>query len=140
MASDRRVRGFTLLEAVVALAILAAAGLALFAAMSQSIQMLGRAERAREIDGAMRNVLAVVEGINPMQAPHGEQRIGAFELRWRAEAIEPPRDNATGYLQPGLYEVGLYRLHLQLWRSGVLEHEAQVRRAGYRQVREPAAL
>lgn len=140
MGHSARFRGFTLLEAVVALAILAAAGLALFAAISQSVQMLGRAERAREIDAAMRNVLAVLEDIDPMQAPSGERRIGSFELRWRAEPIEPVRDNATGYLQPGLYEVGLYRLELQLWRGSTLEHETQVRRAGFRQVREPAVL
>ena len=39
-------RGFSLLEAIVALAILATAGLALFAAMSQSVQMVARADAA----------------------------------------------------------------------------------------------
>ena len=51
-------RGFSLLEAIVALAILATAGLALFAAMSQSVQMVARAENARLSDSAVRNAVA----------------------------------------------------------------------------------
>lgn len=133
-------RGFTLLEAVVALAILAAAGLALFAAMSQSLQMVQRAQFARETDTALRNALAWTDQVNPMVEPEGEQAIGGYLLRWTSEPVEPPRDGATGFLAPGLYEVGLYRLRLELWRDGELAREATLNRAGYRQVREPAQL
>lgn len=140
MRSDARARGFSLLEAVVALAILAAAGLALFASLTQSVQMVGRAERAREVDLALRNALAWVERINPMESPEGERELGAYRLRWQAGPVEPPRDGVTGYLQPGLYQVGLYRMRLELWRDGVLEREAALNRVGYRQVRRPAAL
>lgn len=133
-------RGFTLLEAVVALAILAAAGLAVFAAMSQSMQMVTRAERVRAADSAMRNALAWSERINPMETPSGEHQLGDYLLRWQAEPIEPPRDGATGALAPGLYEIGLYRLHMELWRNGELARQAILNRAGYRQVREPAVF
>lgn len=141
MRPDRgRTRGFTLLEAIVALAILAAAGLALFAAMSQSLQMVQRAQRAREADAALRNALAWSEEINPMVKPRGEQPLGDWNLRWSSEPVEPPRDGATGFLQPGLYQVGLYRLHLELWRDGSLQREVVFNRAGYRQVRQRTQL
>ena len=132
--------GFSLLEAIVALTILSAAGLALFAALSQSVQMVGRAEQAREADLALRNALAWVEQINPMEAPDGEQAVGSYILRWHAEPLEPPLDGATGYLQPGLHLVGLYRLQLELWRDGVLQREAALNRVGHRQVRERPVL
>lgn len=139
--SDPTARGFTLLEAIVALTILAAAGLALFAAMSQSLQMVQRAQLSRAEDGAMRNALAWSERINPMEQPDGEQDLGGeWRLRWESEPVEPPRDGETGYLHPGLYEIGLYDLDLQLWRQGELQREATIRRAGFRQVREPAQL
>jgi general secretion pathway protein I len=140
MRRSTRPRGFTLLEAIVALAILAAAGLALFASLSQSVQMVERAERAREADTALRNALAWVHRINPMETPDGEQAIGDYVLRWHAEPLEPPRDGATGYLQPGLHQVGLYRMRLELWRNGVLEREAALNRIGHRQVRERQLL
>lgn len=140
MKSRARSRGFSLLEAVVALAILAAAGMALFAAMTQSVQMVGRAERARDADLALRNSLAWVELVNPMDEPTGERDIGDYQLRWRAEPLEAPRDGTTGYLQPGLYQIGLYRMRLELWRDGTLEREAELNRAGYRQVRKRQVL
>ena len=141
MARDRRARGFTLLEAIVALAILAAAGMALFAAMSQSLQMVQRAEAARDADAALRNAVAWMEQINPMEQPSGEQAIGGGgSLHWRSDLVEPPRDGETGYLQPGLYQLGLYDMTLTLVSDDEVRHEARLRRAGYVQVREPFEL
>lgn len=136
----RRLSGFSLLEAIVALTILASAGLALFAAMSQSVQMVGRAENARLADSALRNASAWMETVNPMQSPSGEQELGGVTLAWSSELVEPVRDGMTGYLQPGLYEVGLYDVTLELSREGNFLAEATIRRVGYRQVREAAQL
>ncbi|HZH44672.1 MAG TPA: hypothetical protein VEY50_11380 [Lysobacter sp.] len=122
------------------LAILAAAGMALFAALSQSVQMVQRAESARQNDTALRNALAWSERINPMERPHGELRLDEHILRWSSEPVEPERDSSTGSLQPGLYRVGLYRMRLQLWREGELAQEMTRLRIGYRQVREAPRL
>ncbi len=140
MTGRRPVHGFSLLEAIVALAILASAGLALFAAMSQSVQMVGRAENARLADSAVRNAVAWMETVNPMQTPQGEQQLGDVTLRWSSELVEPERDAMTGYLEPGLYRLGLYEVRLELSRDGRSLTEASIRRVGYRQVREPAQL
>ena len=138
--SRRATGGFSLLEAIVAMTILATAGLALFAAMSQSVQMVGRAENARLADSAVRNAVAWMETVNPMETPQGEQQLGDVTLRWTAELVEPERDAMTGYLQPGLYRLGLYDVRLELERDGDPLAEAVVRRVGYRQVREPEQL
>ena len=132
--------GFSLLEAIVALTILASAGLALFAAMSQSVQMVARAENARTADSAVRNAVAWMETVNPMQTPQGEQQLGDVTLRWSAKLVEPERDAMTGYMTPGLYRLGLYDVHLELLQDGRPPTEAVLRRVGYRQVREPAQL
>ena len=133
-------RGFSLLEAIVALTILATAGLALFAAMSQSVQMIARAENARLGDSAVRNAVAWMETVNPMETPQGEQRIGEVTLRWSAQLVEPERDAMTGYLEPGLYRLGLYDVRLELEQDGRPLADTVLRRVGYRQVREPAQL
>lgn len=133
-------RGFSLLEAIVALTILATVGMALFAAMSQSTQMVARAEHARRIDSAVRNAAAWMQSVNPSETPSGEQQLGDVTLRWSSEPLEPVRDAMTGYLQPGLYEVGLYRVRLELLQDGRPLSEVDIRRVGYRQVREPAQL
>lgn len=136
----RAQRGFSLLEAIVALAILASAGMVLFASMNQSVQMVQRAEASREADSALRNALAWMETVNPAQTPQGEQVLGEVTLRWDSELVEPARDAMTGYLQAGLYQVGLYRMRLELSRDGERMAEIDLRRVGWLQVREPAVL
>lgn len=133
-------RGFSLLEAIVALAIVATAGLALFAAMNQSIQMALRAENARKIDTAMRNALAWMEVVNPAQAPTGEKQLGGLQLRWASEPIEPPRDATSGYLQAGLYQVGLYDVTVDVSSDEGVAASFHLRKVGYKQVREPGHL
>lgn len=133
-------RGFTLLEAVVALAILSAAGMALFASVSQTMQMLQRADAARAQDGALRNAMALLEQVNPMERPSGSERLGNMEMSWNSVPVEPERDNITGYLQPGLHQVGLYDVTLEVRVEGQPTREYLLRRAGYRQVRQPATL
>lgn len=77
MHADRQ-RGFSLLEAIVALAILASVGMALFAAMNQSLSMVARAEKVRERESALRNAVAWIQVINPAQQPRGEHELGAL--------------------------------------------------------------
>lgn len=133
-------RGFTLLEAIVALAILAAAGLAAFAAMSRSMDMLSRAERSRDLDRASRNALALLETVNFMDRPEGSAELGGYRAEWAAATVEPPRDTLTSYMHPGLYSVALYDVHVRIFRGSVVEREFDVRRASFRQVRKPAVL
>lgn len=135
----RRQAGFSLLEAIVALAIVASAGMALFAALSGALDMVGRAERAAAQDSALNNALAWMETVNPMLEPEGRVDLGEFELVWNAEPIEPARDAVTWLMTPGLYQVGLYRVELSLSRDGETLAYAY-RRIGYRQVREPTVL
>lgn len=140
MGPKHRQWGVSLLEAIVALAILSAAGLALFAAMNQSVQMVARAEQARLQDAAMRDALGWAELINPMEQRQGVRTLGGYEVRWNSDPIEPERDGSNGYMRPGLYRIGLYRVNVQIWRSGRLQGELTIRRAGWKQVRKPEPL
>ncbi len=135
-----RQRGFSLLEAIVALAIVASAGMALFAAMNQSIRMAARADDARKADSAMRNALAWMETVNPAQTPSGEKRLGEVVLQWRSEPVEPPRDAEGGYRQAGLYRIGLYDVTLDVRAGEGIASSLRLRKVGYLQVREPAQL
>lgn len=131
-----RARGFALLEAIVALAILAASGLALFAALTQAMQMVNRAEEARERATLRRNALALVETIDPMTRANGSTRLGQYDVSWRSRLMEPAEDAATGTLEPGLYQVGLYTVEFRVLRDGAEFDTFNVRKAGWKQVRE----
>ena len=133
-------RGFALLEAIVALAILAAVGMALFAAINQTVQLVGRAETAREADSALLNAVAWLQTVNPSQQPEGTQQLDDVQLHWTSQLVEPALDGSTNSLVPGLYKIGLYDMHLELRRGDVVLADATVRKVGYVQVREPGLM
>jgi general secretion pathway protein I len=132
--------GFTLLEAIVALAILAAGGMALFAALNTSLRSIERVDAAARRDTATQSALSRIETLNPMLQPTGDEPLGDGRMRWTATPIEAPRDGLTDYLQPGYYEVGLYRVEVELLSGTQVDHRFVVRKAGWRQVRFPEAL
>jgi len=136
----RNVDGFTLLEAIVALAILAAGAMALFAAINGALRSIERAETAARLDTATENAIAMLETINPMERPRGEERIGDLEVRWSAQAVEPPGVGLTDYLQPGLFDVGLYNVEVVLFLDGRIERRFILRRAGWVQARQPELM
>ncbi len=133
-------RGFTLLEAIVALAILAAGGMALFAALNTSLRSIERVDASARRDTATQSALSRIETLNPMLQPTGDEPLGDVRLRWTATPVEAPRDGLTDYLQPGYYEVGLYRVEVELVSGTQVDHRFVVRKAGWRQVRFPEAL
>lgn len=132
--------GFTLLEAIVALAILAAGTMALFAALNGALRSIERAEAAVRLDSATENALAFLESINPTTRPEGDEPLGAYRVRWRASLVAAPSEALTSYFHPGLHEVALYDLDVELRRGAALERRFVVRRAGWRQVRQPEVL
>jgi len=133
-------RGFTLLEAIVALAILTAGTMALFAGLNGALRSIERVEAAAQFDTGTQNAIALIETINPMLRPEGEERIGEVLIRWRSRVIAGPSEGLTEFYSPGLYEVGLYELEAELWRNAELEGRFTLRRAGWRQIRQPEVL
>ena len=123
--------GFSLLEAIVALAILASVGMALFAGINQSVQMVSRAENARQIDAALLNSLAWVETLNPAETPSGKQLLGDLEMRWSSQLLEEPQPYFRIAAEGGNAWVGLYRVNVQLWRDGRLFVETDFKRLGF---------
>ena len=131
-----RAAGFTLLEAIVALVILASAGMALFAWINTQLIALQRVNEVRQSQAAQHNALALLELINPMAEPEGEEDFGPYRIRWRAGLLEPVKDGVSSKGEKGLYEVGLYRIEMDVLlpdNSPLVTLEA--RQVGYKQVR-----
>lgn len=110
-----RQRGFTLIEVVVALAILGTAGMMLFAWISQNLQTAVRLEQAQARAQLQIEGVRWLGLINPAIEPQGEQVQGKLQLRWSATLVEPVRTEFTygGSLLPR-WELGLYRVRARL--------------------------
>lgn len=136
----RSARGFSLLEAIVALAILAAGAMALFSALNGALRAQDRVEASVRTATAVDNAVALLESVNVMEQPRGESTIGDYRFRWMANPIAGPVDVLTDYYRPGLHQVVLYDVEVEVWSAGAMERRFTLRRIGWQQVREPAAL
>lgn len=105
------VAGFGLLEAIVALAILAGTGAALFAWISQNLQAAARIEAAQARVALQLTAQGLLASVNPFTEPEGSRRLGATSVSWRAKLVAPLRASVpTQAMEQMRWRVGLYEL------------------------------
>lgn len=129
-------RGFSLLEAIVALTVFSICAVALYGWLATNMRALGRVEahHARVRDG--RAALAVLESLNPMEAPRGERRLpGDLEVRWTSRALTPPRPGKGSGGNTLVFDLALYNVDVEVRRAGTETNRFTVRRAGWKTAR-----
>lgn len=134
------IAGFSLLEAIVALAIFSAGSMALYGLFNSNLVGLGKAAEVSRREPA---VLAAVEhlaSINIREERIGQLAIGEFDIAWSSSLVEPVRQgqSVAGFL--GNFEIGLYDVDIELSRNGEPDMTYRVRLAGHRQVRRSELL
>lgn len=133
-----RQRGFTLLEAIVALTIFSICAMALYAWLATNVNALVRVDaRAAAVrDG--RAALAALEPVNPMAEPAGTRELpGGLSVRWTSRQLDarPGMGPAGNTL---MFDLALYELDVRLVRDGREEDRFAVRRAGWTTARPPS--
>lgn len=140
MRVRRNERGFSLLEAVVALVILALAGMALFDWVNASVQSLRRVESANARNEATANAIEYMQSVNPMLRPQGQMEFGNYRIAWEAENITDVTDGSHYPRGRSLYQLALYetvvRAYQQSSGDGALWFEFRMKQVGYKKVRE----
>ena len=134
--SRSRQRGFTLLEAIVALVLIASAGIALYGWINANLISLSRVQAIRQRDAAIRNALAFMDTVNPMQTPQGKQVIGPYSLEWVAALLKPAVDGVGRTGGQSLFQVGLYETQVKVTDQNATSFEFSIRQVGYVQVRQ----
>ena len=130
-----RSSGFGLLEAIVALTLISATGLALFSWVNTN---LAQANRLRSRDAAGRLQMAAVEflgAINPAQDPHGQRDLGNIHLTWDAspQGAEAPGMNFIG--TPSDYRMQLFDTTVNARGAGdEIQTSFHVMLLGYRKI------
>jgi general secretion pathway protein I len=127
--------GFTLLEAIVALVLIASTGVALLNWLNTNLISLQRVQQTQQRHQAVENALMFMETINPLEKPQGRATIGIYQIDWNATALELPKDgvNSTGGL--GLFQIGLYETEVKVKVKKDLLAHFTLRQVGYNQVR-----
>lgn len=138
----RHVGGFTLLEALVALALLSATGLALIAWMNQSLDSARRLADLRRRAAVQIEASQYVETINPMLRESGEAQIGGLAVAWQATPRGPAANSvAHATNSPGDFRLALYELAVTARAADLAEPVRFTQLAlGWRRVNAPATL
>lgn len=135
LATGGRQRGFTLLEAIVALTLIALAGAALFSWVNANMISLARVRDVNERSLATENILDLMQKIDPMLSPTGERDLGSYSVRWNVEAVAGPQDGANYPRGLSLYKLALFRNHISVIKGGDIWFEFDLRQVGYQRVR-----
>ncbi len=136
MTEIRTRPGFSVMETLVAVALLAIAILPLYAFQQTLADTAARLQTASALLDAQESALAVLQTIDPIAEPQGEMDLGEWRLSWESRELvsEQPAD---GYLGSSIWGVGLYEINATLER-GETRQEMSFRRVAWVQVVEPA--
>lgn len=129
-----RQHGFSLLEAIVALVIFSMVAMVLYGWQSVNLHSLQRAEAHARDNQLTRSALGVLAQVNPMLTPTGERPLGQLSVRWVATLMQPAKPGVTAVGLPDLFELGLYRVDVQVTDGERTLTTFQMRQVGYKQI------
>ena len=129
--------GFSLLEAIVAMVVLAAGLLSLYAWLSSNTIALVRVQANVQGLEDARSALALVETVNPMDTPRGDIDLDGLRVSWNATQIGSRRSGTAGGATGAatVFDLALYNVDVQVLRNDRLVRTFTVRRAGWAAVR-----
>lgn len=141
VSARRHEAGFTLLEAIVAIALLGALLVPLFSLMSRNLDGLFRVGEANLRSEVTLNALAMLDTVNPMERPEGSMAMGNYLLRWRSVALTTPVDGVGFPAGQSLYQVAMYRTEAEVMRLDAAGQPSpwftfDLRQIGWHQVRQ----
>ena len=130
-------RGFTLIEAIVALVLIGSVGMALFSWINTNIITLNRVQEINAQNEATRNIIEYMNAINPMITPQGEVSFGSYRVTWQAEISTDVKDGAHYPRGVGLYQLAMYRTSIKAGKSsGEPWFDLTLQQVGYKKIRE----
>lgn len=117
MTSRGRRDGFSLIEALIALAIAAMMLTALFQLQIQMARGQARAAAVLDQVSAQENAIALTRDLNPMQQPTGQITLPQGDtIRWTSQTRGRSQTNAGFPTGNGMFEVQLYTVTVEILR------------------------
>ncbi len=106
-----RKRGFSLIEALVALIVLSIGLAALFSLQQQITNGQRRYEQALQRAASERNILAALRTLNPAEQPTGAMEMAPDrQLRWTSRPLTAWRRTISAQNNDGAYDAAIYEV------------------------------
>ena len=139
MAADHTgaAQGFTLIETIVALVILATAVVVFYSFLSSELNGAGRVEAAANAFDRRTNALELATAINPMAMPQGTFDLGTYRIAWTSQRLGDVRQSTRYPAGRGIFKVALYRMTFT-FPGDTKTAPIEVTRLGYRRDNVPS--
>lgn len=132
MTPPSHTRGFTLLEAIVALVIIGVTLIPVMAFLTNASRQLAVAADVTQRAFVQQTLLAYCETINPLSTPAGEVELTpTLHLRWTTEELVAPTKKAMPGSRAGDTRVGFYRINMVVIRDDQEWFSYSVRKVGF---------
>lgn len=134
----KRERGFSLLEMIAALTILAIGSVVLFSWLGQTMGQLTRFQNDEKSSLAKLQAVQYLATQSPALTPNGAQKFETFKMEWKSEPISELRDSVSPSNGLGMYQMQLYGVQVAIFDAqGRAWFNFPVKLVGYAQVRQP---
>lgn len=133
-------RGFSLLEAIVALAILSSSGVALYAWLSTSLSGLIRVDEVMEMNQVTDDLDAFFSTLNLTDESEQRLKLNGYDVDWRATLVEPKQQGRSLSGQLSHFDLGLYEVDVEVYKGNKLLGDYTTRIVGYQRTRGPNAV
>ncbi len=129
-------RGFTLLEAIVAVAVVGIALIPIITFISQMVVGLNRAGDSNARNLAQQSIIELLEPLNPLEEPNGGEQIGNLNIRWESQALIPPNTAIRPGTGLAAFGIGFYNVKVSVVRNDRAGEwfAFDMRKVGYRRI------
>ena len=128
-------KGFTLLEAVVAMAIFAIGATALYAWVNTNLITLARADQITQRSSAVESAVEFMAMVDPETQPKGETELGDLRIQWQTEAPLYTGDALDEQNQKTINQAAIYPANIILFTGNKQIYEFQMSLLGVKKVR-----
>jgi general secretion pathway protein I len=129
-------RGFTLLEAMVALVIFSMVAIGIYSWINTNLLTLNRLAEVAATEQVLNSSVERLKLVDMSKETSGRFNVNSYWVEWNADLLEPWKNGVTSAGAIGLYDLGLFNIKLTFSKDDRVVGGYEYRHTSYKQVRE----